>query len=121
MHKYLIGLSTDEAINLNIPPEYWSINKYRATLGHKVNHSFNRTNVDFGNAIHPRYGPIRTIIASEDIKKGDEILIDYQYEPVSAIPRWYEEAYREEIGKPWPGEHFYDESSPMLHHDYIVN
>ena len=98
---------------MNIPPEYWSINKYRATLGHKVNHSFNKTNTDFGSAIHPRYGPIRTIVSSKDIKKGEELLCDYQYGTDSAIPNWYGIAYREEVGKPWPGEYFYDESNVL--------
>ena len=29
----------------NIPKEFWNISKYRATLGHKINHSFKEVNV----------------------------------------------------------------------------
>ena len=94
---------------LNVPPEYWNIVQYRATLTHKVNHSFTKANVQFGSAIHPRYGPIRTVFATKDIKKGEEILADYGYGKDSVIPRWFEKAYKEELGKPWPGNSFYNE------------
>ena len=112
MHKNLIGFSTYYSnIHINLPQEYWGIVQYRATLTHKVNHSFKRANVKFSSAIHPRYGPIRTVVATKDIKKGEEILVDYGYGKDSAIPRWFEQAYIEESGKPWPGKAFYNETN----------
>ena len=95
---------------MNVPPEYWNIAQYRSTLGHKVNHSFQKKNIEFGSAIHPRYGPIRTVFANKDIKKGEQLLVDYEYGPDTAIPRWFEQAYIEEFGKPWPGKYFYNEA-----------
>ena len=115
MHKNLIGYGTDNEgmINMNVPPEYWSLDKYRATLGHKVNHSFKKPNTEFGNAIHPRFGPIRTIVATENIKRGEEILCDYAYSEESAIPIWYGKAYKEEYGEQWPGYYFYNETDDV--------
>ena len=113
IHRNLIGYSTnDDTITMNVLKEHWPIHKYRATLGHKVNHSFKRANTDFGSAIHPRYGPIRTIVSNRRIRKGEQLLCDYQYPEDSAIPRWYEKVYVAEMGKPWPGKDFYDESPP---------
>ena len=115
VHKNLIGYGTDNEglINMNVPPEYWSLDKYRATLGHKVNHSFKKPNTEFGNAIHPRFGPIRTIVATENIKRGEEILCDYAYSEESAIPIWYGKAYKEEYGEQWPGYYFYNETDDV--------
>ena len=52
--SYLIGLDLDH--DLDIPPEIANnTDIYRATLGHKVNHS-PRPNSYFGWAYHPLYG-----------------------------------------------------------------
>ena len=109
----MIGYSIkDDAITINVLKEHWSIDKYRATLGHKVNHSFKKANTDFGSAVHPRYGPIRTIVSNRKIKKGEQLLCNYQYPEDSAIPKWYEKVYIEEMEHPWPGKYLYDESPP---------
>ena len=39
--------------------------------------------------------------AISNIAKGDEILVDYQYHPESAVPEWYSEVYQEEMGETW--------------------
>ena len=52
--SYLIGLDLDH--DLDIPPEIANNTEvYRATLGHKVNHS-PRPNSYFGWAYHPLFG-----------------------------------------------------------------
>ena len=91
VHKNLLGFS--QYFMMNVPPEYWSIVHYRATLAHKINHSFNNSNTEFGSVIHPRFGPIRSAFATKDIKRGEQLLIDYGYGIQSAIPRWFEKAY----------------------------
>ena len=61
-------------------------------------------NIAFGSAIHPRFGPIRTLFAIKDIIKGEELFVDYGYSPDSVLPIWFEHAYILEYGKPFPGD-----------------
>ena len=63
-----------------------------------------------GNAIHPRFGPIRTVVATKDIKKGSQILCHYQYTEENVVPKWYVEVYKQEYGRPWPGKNYIDET-----------
>ena len=76
-------------------------------------------NANFGFAIHPRYGPIMTVYAVRDIKRDEEIYVDYDYTEVDNfngeeekdgfVPRWYALAYEKEyVGKRWPGKHIFD-------------
>ena len=51
-HKNLLSYNND--YDLDIPPHMDDIMVYRATLGHKVNHSF-QPNTRFGFAKNPRY------------------------------------------------------------------
>jgi hypothetical protein len=51
IHKNL--LSFNKEYDLNVPPPLDNILIYRATLGHKANHSF-RPNTKFGFAKNPR-------------------------------------------------------------------
>ena len=113
IHKNLISSSTHDDLFINILEEHWPIDKYRATLTHKINHSFKYANTEFGSAIHPRFGHTRTAFATKDIKKGEQILCDYQYDKSSAIPGWYGKAYELEYGKPWPGQYYYDETDKI--------
>ena len=99
--KTMIGLGHEEIINLNVLPEYGSLVKYRASLGHKVNHSFKNFNAIFGKAFHPRFGDIKSIYAEADIKKGEEILVHYGYQPGGLVPKWVSDLYFEETGKEW--------------------
>ena len=110
--KNLINFDPDTDTDIDIPPEYWNIEKYRATLGHKVNHSFKKANTVYGRAIHPRFGPILTVFATKDIKKGEEILVDYEYGYDSVVDLWYAKLYEDEMGKPFPGKNILNESNP---------
>ena len=88
--------------HMNIPKDYWSITKYRATLGHKANHSFKKDNAYFGHVSHPIFGQIRCLTAKKDIQKDEEILVNYGYGAKSInVPPWYIEAYERDIG-PYP-------------------
>ena len=87
---------------IHIPEEYWNISNYRATLGHKINHSFIYGKSNFGFAYHPRFGQMRCVYATSDIAKGEEILTNYGYRIGGHwVPDWYKSLYEEETGKRW--------------------
>ena len=58
-------------------------------------------NTKFGRAYHPRFGNTRAIIATKDIARGEELLVDYGYELGSYVPSWYAALYKEEMGLNW--------------------
>ncbi len=58
-HKNLINFKRENA--MNILKENWDISKYRASLGHKVNHSFTKFNSKFCYVHHPRYSKLSGI------------------------------------------------------------
>ena len=89
---------------INIFKENWSIINYRSTLGHKFNHSFKRNQAYFGHVFHPRFGPIRSVVARTDIAKGDEIFVNYGYDKRGSVPEWYADLYEHEFGKKWQGK-----------------
>ena len=72
--------------------------KYRATLGHKINHSFNKWNCLFHNLDHPRFGLIPAARTTESVAAGDELLCNYQQEYDQAAP-WFQELYRQQIDR----------------------
>ena len=45
-------------------------------IGHKVNHNSD-FNVDAGYIDHPRFGRIRSIVTTKDLKAGEEIFCQY--------------------------------------------
>ena len=102
-------IALEEGVIITIPRKYWGIQRYNATLGHMVNHSFISANAKFDYATHPRFGPIRTIVAIRKIQKGEEILVDYGYSENFAVPLWYTDTYEKEMKRKWPGEFVYNE------------
>ena len=51
---------------------------YTVTFAHKENHSRNRANAHSGAILDsPRYDLVKTFVAARNIKKDEEILIDY--------------------------------------------
>ena len=89
----------------HIPEPYWNISDFRSTLGHKVNHSFKSREIKatFRHAYHPTFGNIGSVVATSDINRGEEILVDYKYKPGTLVPEWYSSLYLQEFGKPWTG------------------
>lgn len=108
VQKYLLVLEQD--LVLNIPKKYWNIKKYNATLGHIVNHNFLKVNAKFDHATHPRFGPTRSIVSIMKIRKGEEILCNYNYPQDSVVPLWYANAYEKELKIKWPTELVYYEN-----------
>ena len=74
---------------MDIPVEYTSVDKYRATLGHKLNHSF-RANCEEWFFDHPRFGLIPCERTKQDIEAGEELFLDYEYDPYNC-PEWFSE------------------------------
>ena len=69
------------------------LQKYRATLGHKINHSFLEPNCIFIPYHHARFGLINAIKSTRDIEKGEELLCHYNI-PYDISPSWYQEKWR---------------------------
>ena len=95
-HKNLINWGDD--FDINVPKLYWNIIDYRATLGHKTNHSFTKKNVKFGWTYNPRFGHCRSIVATRNIKKHEELWVNYGYEDMENAPQWYIDVHKREIG-----------------------
>ena len=100
--------------DLDVPDEYTNLSKYKATLGHKANHSFSN-NARWSRIEHARFGLICAITATKDIRRGDEILVNYGLGLADA-PEWYKQLWirhcREEKGmdndqiKDWCGRQY---------------
>ena len=66
----------DETSDIDLPENMTKLENYRATLGHKVCHSF-EPNSETDVFYHPRFGLIRCIATIDNIRAGEEILINY--------------------------------------------
>ena len=95
--SYLIAL--DKEHDLDMPPEMGrNTSLYQATLGHKVNHWF-APNCYFGWAVHPRFGRIRSIVSLREVRVGEELTVDYGYNPGDkTTPGWYNKLYKHYYG-----------------------
>ena len=91
----------EKDVYLNVPEPYWNITNFRATLGHKINHSFKFAKCTFGYVYHPRFGNIRSVVATSNIRKGEEVFANYGYSKDNPVPEWYSSLYLEETGKNW--------------------
>ena len=95
-YDYMIFLdwnNTDHSHSLDVPPQYWSHQDYRASLAHKANHSF-EPNCGFRRFQHPRFGlGCLAITTFKTIRAGEEIFVNYRYSPDCA-PIWFSEMIR---------------------------
>jgi hypothetical protein len=74
VHKMWNDWDSDEL--LLVPKDYISMNAYNASFGHKLNHNSDN-NVDAGYMDHPRFGRIRSIVTTKDLKAGQELFCEY--------------------------------------------
>ena len=79
-------ITFNEDYDLDIPEEMTSVANYKASLGHKVCHSFT-PNCEFDNFEHPRFGEIKCVVTLRPISQGEEITVNYQYQ-LSVAPPW---------------------------------
>ena len=82
-------------VKLYIPIGYETTEKYRGSLGHKINHSFS-PNTIFKLIETARFRVTVAIFAAKNIEKGEEILVSYNYELPTA-PLWYKKLYTKSL------------------------
>ncbi|TRY64354.1 hypothetical protein TCAL_03641 [Tigriopus californicus] len=91
--KYHGSMPECQGATITIPAHLGSMDSYRATLGHKLNHQF-KPNCAYGGVLDsPRFGFIRAFFTLRDIKKGEELFINYGYSTETG-PKWYTELYK---------------------------
>jgi histone-lysine N-methyltransferase SETD7 len=75
---------------IDIPPQWSSTDKYCASLAHKANCSdLKRINSKYDLFYnHPRFGKIKCIKTLSEVKKDEEIFVDYGYKPGTG-PQWW--------------------------------
>ena len=88
--------NNDSREYLDLPPECVSLNNYRASLGHKINHSF-QPNCKWDQFVHPTFGRIPSIITIMDLKAGTELTCHYMIDMQEASSvehlQWYVELW----------------------------
>jgi len=88
----------DDNLCIDIPPEMGNdVNKYNATLGHKVNHSFTPNSEFVLFTAHPVLGTIMALTALKDMPAMVEISVNYGYnfttEPDQ--PQWFKTLWKQ--------------------------
>ena len=91
-YKIFVNADFTSGERMDIPQEFVSRENYTATLGHKVNHSFVPNCFEWF-LDHPRFGVIPCHKTKRDLKKGEELFLDYEYDPYNC-PAWFELALR---------------------------
>ena len=102
--SYNIHMPEEEDFFLDLPPAMADLNVYSGSKGHKVNHSF-IPNSKFGTIYHPRWGRVRTVETMEEVKEGQELLVDYGYD-LLRCPEWYRDLWTRELGG--EGKNYWD-------------
>ena len=78
---------------LDIPEEMRSLDRYCATVAHKVNHSFQPCG-EFRAFQHPQYGDIKCVVATKLLPAGSELTVDYKYS-LYDCPVWYSQLWEQ--------------------------
>ena len=77
---------------MDILPECVSLEAYNATLGHKINHSF-EPNCKWDVVVHPVFGRIPRIVTLMDLEVGTELTCHYMINMEEAANledhKWY--------------------------------
>ena len=67
-------------MSFGIFPESLPSCRYNATLGHKVNHSFEPNSEFIFFSAHPILGTVMAISVMEDMLPGQELTANYRYD-----------------------------------------
>ena len=89
---YKIFINADHASGerVDLPGELIHLDNYCATLGHKMNHSFDHNCTEWFFS-HPIHGVIPCAVAARDLGEGEELYLHYGYDP-NNCPIWYRAA-----------------------------
>ena len=68
-----------------------SLDRYRASLAHKANHSF-VPNCKYVAMAHPRFGRIPCLKTLKPVARGQELFAHYKYD-MALAPTWYQIAW----------------------------
>ncbi|QQP32541.1 SET domain containing (Lysine methyltransferase) 7, partial [Caligus rogercresseyi] len=83
---------------MDIPPGFENSRKYVASLGHKINHSFN-PNCTWETIQHPVFGRVPKLVAIKDIPAGEEFTchyrIDMEHAHIIDSLQWYVRAWED--------------------------
>ena len=88
-------ITLDDDTVLDVPVAMSRCCSYRATLGHKANHS-STPNARYDVFDHPLYGFIKCVRALRDIAASEEITVDYGFDGVHGYPDWWQEQEQQE-------------------------
>jgi len=92
MYNIALDLTDGDNLCIDLPPDLGNdVNKYNATLGHKVNHSFAPSSEFVLFSAHPVLGTIMSLAAIQDIKQHEEITVNYGYNYTADPdqPKWF--------------------------------
>ena len=85
---YLDWYSAPDSPALDIPPSAQAYSDYKASLGHKVNHSW-QPNCMYTKYEHPVFGHTALAVKTiRSVSKGEELTAHYKYD-YKACPDWY--------------------------------
>ena len=85
---FLDWKSAPASPSLDILQDAWDHNEYTASVGHKVNHSW-EPNCIYDKFYHPVFGKTALGIKSvRSIDQGEELFTHYRYDP-NDCPDWY--------------------------------
>ena len=82
--SYRIMLGEDT--RMDIPDTMRQLTQYRATLGHKIQHSFD-PNCEFWETYHPVFGQVPCVRTLHDVPGGVELTVHYNY-MLDDCPQW---------------------------------
>ena len=86
-------ISLDDDCVLDVPSQWSALSNYKASLGHKANHSF-KPNCMYDLFYHPRFGQIKCIRTLRKLDCGEELTCCYDYnhqktDSTADLPDWY--------------------------------
>ena len=87
--SYRISLSNET--RMDIPEDMRDTKQYKATLAHKIQHSFD-ANCEFWEYWHPVHGLIPCVRTLQDIPGGLELTVNYNY-MLDDCPSWYSDLW----------------------------
>jgi len=92
-----------QGISIDVPRSYASTTAYCASLGHKVNHTFDdeALNCVYAHCEHPRFGHVRCIRTTREVKAGEELLVCYGYDLLNTtgdgVPDWFAQEHKKHL------------------------